>query len=897
MTYPLETKSLGRSDRREWSGIKIFGIFSFLFILVGFFVFLPYFSQGRSLVSGGDARLQHYPALSYYGSYLRNILKTLWSEHRLVIPAWDIGIGYGGDIISTLHYYCLGEPLTLLSVFFSEEHADLCYTILVILRLYLAGMGMICFCRHRHIMGYSSVIAGLIYGFSGYAIAPGVFHPFFVIPMIFLPMLLIGADRLFEHKSPLLFILSVAFALMSNFYFFYMLVIVVVLYAVLQYFRYYDKFRMKEFLPIFLKFLLCSVVGVLIAMPIFLPNLMSIIQSDRISVAREIPLFYPSEYYLALFEGAVSEFGEYYVYLSLSAVSVVSLFILLALPKKENRRVIIAVSVLASFLLFPKIGSIFNGFNYVTNRWIWALIFVISYITAKIIPEAERLTAGQVIKLLVCAFAFYLLCYLPDQALSEQATIAIWVICVCVILVGFVSGRVISGRVFRGFVVVLTIATLAVNGYFHACSDETNWVSISQPFGESYKQYHQSVVGMVNKLPNEGAGRFDSAQWGVEYNAAILHDIGGTGFYFSTVNPGTSRFQRQQMLNTTIDQQYSGLDGRSYLDAALSVAYYISDGTDEQPKPYGYDTEILDHVYTSQHTLPLVYVFDSVYTEGQSLSVTQKQQALLQRAMTDSDFGLPNIAPEFSDYTVPYQIVETHDVTMNEHDFTVEKSGATMTFKLDSIGNSELYCIFEGLDFISEENLPQASMVISGGGISKKLLYATAYDNYTSGRHDFLINLGYSDEKRDELTIRFNTVGTFCFSEFSIVEQPMDNFFQQVDRLADSGVSDISVEGDVISFAVDRESAGIACVAVPYQKGWSATVDGASAEVADIQGGLCGIYLEAGQHQVVLKYQNPVTTLSIALCMVGAILLIGVMLLYRMQMRREQDTECQIWSR
>ncbi len=877
MTYPLEAKSLERSVREEQSSIKIWGIFSFLFILAGFFVFLPYFSQGRSLVSGGDARLQHYPALAYYGSYLRDILKTLWSEHRLVIPAWDIGIGYGGDIISTLHYYCLGEPLTLLSVFFSEEHADLCYTVLVILRLYLAGMGMICFCRHRHIMGYSSVIAGLTYCFSGYAIAPGVFHPFFVIPMIFLPMLLIGADRLFERKSPLLFILSVAFALMSNFYFFYMLVMVVVLYAVLQYFRYFDKFRVKEFVPIFLKFLLCAVVGVLIAMPVFLPNLMSIIQSDRISVAREIPLFYPPEYYLGLLEGTVSEFGEYYVYLSLSAVCMVSLFILLALPKKENRRAMIAVSVLALFLLFPKIGSVFNGFNYVTNRWIWALIFVVCYITAKTLPEAERLTAGQVIKLLVYTFAFYLLCYLPDQVLSEQATIAIWVICVSVILVGLVSGKVISGKVFRGFIVVLTIGTLAVNAYFHAYGEETNWVSLSQPFGELYEQYHRSSVGTVNDLPNEGQGRFDSAKWGVEYNAAILHDIGGTGVYFSTINPGASRFQRQQMLDTTIDQQYSGLDGRSYLDAALSVAYYISDGIDEQPKPYGYDTEISDGIFTSRHTLPLVYAFDSVYTEGESLSVTQKQQTLLQRAMTEDDFGLPNSVPEFSDYAVPYQIVEAHDVTMNEHDFTVEKSGATMTFQLDSIGNSELYCIFEGLDFISEGNLPQASMVISGGGISKKLLYATAYDNYTSGRHDFLINLGYSDEKREELTIQFNTVGTFCFSEFSIVEQPMDDFFQQVDRLADSGISDISVENDVISFAADRERAGIACVAVPFQKGWSATVDGAPAEVIDIQGGLCGIYLDAGQHQVVMKYQNPVTTLSVVLCLIGVISLIGVM--------------------
>ncbi len=238
-------------------------------------------------------------------------------------------------------------------------------------------------------------------------------------------MLLIGADRLFENMSPVLFILSVALALMSSFYFFYILVMIVVLYAALQYFSYYKKFDMKEFAHIFFKFLLCAMIGVLIAMPIFLPNLMSILQSNRIAITRQIPLFYPAEYYRSLPDGIISEFGEYYAYLSLSAVAMVSLFTMLALPQKENRSLIIAIAVLFSFLLIPKIGSMFNGFNYVTNRWIWALIFAIGYMTAKILPKTEELSPVQLIKVLVLTFVFHLLCYLPDHALSRQSTIAI----------------------------------------------------------------------------------------------------------------------------------------------------------------------------------------------------------------------------------------------------------------------------------------------------------------------------------------------------------------------------------------------------------------------------------------------------------------------------------------
>lgn len=865
------------------SNNKSFLAFSVLFLVVGFFVFLPYFANGRSLICSGDAAVQHYPALSYYGSYLRSILRTLWQEHRLVIPTWDMGIGYGGDIITTLHYYCLGDPLTLLSVFFSEGQTELCYNILVVLRLYLSGISMLCYCKHRKLEDYASVIGALIYSFSGYAVSAGVFHPFFAIPMIYLPLLLLGADLLFENKNPLLFILSVAFALLSNFYFFYMLVIIVVLYALLRYFSYYGKFDFSTVIRIFGRFLSCAVIGVLIAMPVFLPNLLSLLQSNRVSVERQIPLFYPPAYYRDLFEGIISEFGMYYVYISISPVAIAALFTMLSRPYKENRWLIIAVAVLFSFLLIPAVGSIFNGFNYVTNRWIWALIFVLSYITAKNLPKTEELTKGQWIKILAFSVVFFLLCYIPDHRISKQTVLSFAALFGCIAMAVLISQKRISKRFFRGTMIVLTIGTLVVNGYFHASGRFGNWVGNSQLSGEAYSRYYQSVVKMVDELPNEGAGRFDSAKGAVDYNAALLHDIGGTGFYFSTINPGTAQFQREQMMNCVVDQQFSGLDGRSYLAAALSVAYYISDEQEAQPKPYGYDQLVADHVYTSSHTLPLVYAFDTVYTGGESLTVTQKQQALLQRAMTDETFGLPDQAPEFSDRTVPYRITQAKDVSVGDGSFAVEKPGATLTLSFDGVTNSELYCIFEGLEYESDDHASQVGLEITCDQVSQTLQYKTPYDNYTSDRHDFLVNLGYSEKSRTELTISFNRAGTIRFSEFSIVAQPMEDFFDRIDQLAHSGISDIAVENGQIFFSSDRKTAGIACIAVPFQEGWSAKVDGKKAEVLNIQGGLCGIYLDAGQHDVVLSYKNPVTNLSFALCIFGIGLLGFVMFQYKKQ--------------
>ena len=69
-----------------------------------------------------DGVPQHLNSLAYYGRYLRQVLYTLFIEHKLSLPLWDMHIGYGSDILTTLHYYVIGDPLTLLAVFVPESH-------------------------------------------------------------------------------------------------------------------------------------------------------------------------------------------------------------------------------------------------------------------------------------------------------------------------------------------------------------------------------------------------------------------------------------------------------------------------------------------------------------------------------------------------------------------------------------------------------------------------------------------------------------------------------------------------------------------------------------------------------------------------------------------------------
>lgn len=142
-------------------------------------ILLIFQKNGKSFIRGGDGLGQHYVALEYWGKYLRRIVKGILLEHRLNIPQWDLHIGYGADILTTLHYYVIGDPLNLLAVFVPAAYMEYIYGFLCFLRYYLAGITFSMYCFY-HKNGKLPVLLGsLIYVYSQWMIVDRAGTPVF----------------------------------------------------------------------------------------------------------------------------------------------------------------------------------------------------------------------------------------------------------------------------------------------------------------------------------------------------------------------------------------------------------------------------------------------------------------------------------------------------------------------------------------------------------------------------------------------------------------------------------------------------------------------------------------------------------------------------------------------
>ena len=144
-----------------------FLLYTIVFLFISAFIYSYFYFNGKSVIWSHDGVPQHVNSLSYYGEYLRGILKTLFVEHKLTIPMWDMHIGYGSDILTTLHYYVIGDPLTLSSVFVPAEYTEILYTVLIFVRIYLAGITFSLYSFYHKNPKQATFFGTLIYIFAG----------------------------------------------------------------------------------------------------------------------------------------------------------------------------------------------------------------------------------------------------------------------------------------------------------------------------------------------------------------------------------------------------------------------------------------------------------------------------------------------------------------------------------------------------------------------------------------------------------------------------------------------------------------------------------------------------------------------------------------------------------
>ena len=91
-------------NQRQKNGKRnYFILYTILFVIIMAIGMAVFFVNHKSMIWKEDGFRQHYVALAYFGKWGREIIKNIFLYHTFEIPLWDFSIGYGSDILTTLH--------------------------------------------------------------------------------------------------------------------------------------------------------------------------------------------------------------------------------------------------------------------------------------------------------------------------------------------------------------------------------------------------------------------------------------------------------------------------------------------------------------------------------------------------------------------------------------------------------------------------------------------------------------------------------------------------------------------------------------------------------------------------------------------------------------------------
>lgn len=817
-------------------------LYTALFWIFASMILYFYYSQGRTMIDyNGDGFRQHFRALLYYSDYLKTIIHNLFSGH-LIIPQWDFAIGEGNDIIQTFHYYCLGDLFTFFSFLFPREKMYLYYDLSALFRMYASGIafGWLCFQKKKDDL--PAILSGsMLYAYSEYALFAVSAHVFFISAAFFLPLIILGVEKIMDGEKPYLFSIAVALSCLSNIYFFYMNVLSTVFYVAVRILVMHRSIR--ESIGILGKLLLYSVIGLLMSSVITLPMLEIILSGSRLNSEIISPVLYTSLEYIRMYSGYV--FDGYNFFGGFSILGLLATFYLLA--ERKNRTLIFLWLMGIVFSCLPWIGKLYNALIYPTTRWMYALSLLMSYI---IVDHFEEIRDGRkgFACLLLITVGYYCSALFFNREIWQVYVLYLAGSLFTILFCRFVK-QVNLKRVMITMVALFCVFFEIVFRYSPRWWDMTSTGATIEEVNEIQKDEHYLFDEREDDFYRYSGDHMQT-------NQSIHGKRSSTQYYWSIANANVIEYRRYLGLLDHNNHHYDHYDDRFSLNTLAGVRYFIE--SDKGFIPYGYelaDTVKGYRIYESEYSLPLLFVYDSylITDEWKDLKLEERQEALLQTAVVDEALeGFIHEQINSSAYDLKTEISETDGVELEEHLIRVINEKGSLVLKAQNQDEGEYYLIVEGLYSDTDANLS-----IYHGDMRKSLYYKGPYHFAYPDKHEFVVNLGYMESFDGEVRIQFPSIGEYTYENIRIACQPLDQQIDELKKRKEMKINDLTVRTNEVSADISLNENEIVCLSIPYSKGWKAFVDDKETELFRCGVAYSGIIVEKGQHSLELSYSTP----------------------------------------
>lgn len=894
-----------------------YGVYTLMFLLMCIVAFLPFFTEGKSFVWGAgveDGLSQHFSALAYYGEALREFFRNLLAGHPKLVM-WDMSLGYGADILSTLNYYAIGDPLNLLYGFVSPKNTETMYNFMIVLRMYLAGITFIMYARKMKKRSYGTVIGALVYVFSGFCFRLGLRHPFFINPMIYFPLLCLGIEKIYQRERPYVFIFAVCVSAMSNYYFLYMLTIFAVIYAWIRFYKYTEENKMKNFCLTILKFGMYYTLGIAMAAVILLPSVIGFLGNGRYGngVDWKSLIVYPGKYYLLFIENFIGygNMGSNTNAGYLPIVGIVVLFTLFSQRMKHKKyRAAFIASIIA--LILPIFGYAFNGFSYANNRWAFALSFIVALLTAEMYPRLFVMSKRQQIGIGAGIIIYTVFCIIVNASGEEilknkgiMAACGLIAVFYILLLIFQRLGYDTQKRIVRVSMAILLLISVGVHGYYRFDPKGYAYTQEFMDQGQAYRTLKEDDIRMLSKVNDPSVYRVHAEGYRYKNYGLINHLNTISGYYSITAKCVTDTIKGYDTLGMQYADKYKGVDQRLGLLSLAGVKYITVAHNSQVAKdvssmgdvPYGVEKLRKKGnitLYKNKYALPFAYAYDSYMTEQQyeQLNGIGKEQAMLAQIILNQHPADKEIQHNEQRNGPDIQTISLPETRISS---PKGKKYADITVPVEK--DKETYLYFKNLVYHGKKNGDDKfiltgrkgtkGILVTQNDVQQKIHIQSTFNPYYFGRKDYIVKINHQTSKaKEKVRLNFLSPGEYEFDDISLITVPKKDVLARLKERKENSMKQIQYEGNHFRGVYHAKKDQILCVTIPYSKGWKATVNGNRTKIYKANGMFMGIIMKKGTQSVKLDYETPGLKIGAGISLVAWIGL-GIYRLYFEKYRKK----------
>ncbi|MDW0110574.1 YfhO family protein [Sporosarcina aquimarina] len=708
-------------------------------------------------------------------------------------------------------------------------------------------------------------IGAVIYGVSILYFRHVTYWEFFADAMLFLPILLIGAERIIRFGKPSWFIAAVALSMVDNFYFAYINFLLTFIYIGFRWFIPLvvdEQKRMRQIV----QFLVGGLTGAAISAPFFVPAVYGYLNNFRPPFEGEIPLF-------ELTENILSD-GKLVV---LPAIAAVSLFLYPLYQDKKFRLFALLTIILTILHASPAVGSLFNGLSAPQFRWEHMLMLVAGGLTAVALQHWKELQLKHAVVAIAGAFTLYLIVDNMNlegkPSLYADSLVVMAFVLFAVVLLSKIPQLKHWDIALWAVVVgsVLVTVNLFQEEKLTGNNDKVNQIQgqgIPQSFFKSDKYNSQASDALIDKLSKSESDPLARFDWmiGTRNNTPIVQDYLGMSVYSSILNKNLLHFYLEELaidMGRESVSRYAGLGGRTNLYSLLNGVYAVR-SEKGNPVPFGFshvDENGDLKAFENQYRLPFVRTANRIYTEEEleASPVIVREHAMLNGVILD-EWNEKTQSPPAAENLI-------NQVTIDPVRATYEKNQLVVTGKDGGI-----------------------DLTVSDRGVLKEDAYVSFHLKRTTADIGFHLKVNdYTTTRKrtdsiyrtrvNDLTIRVpseNVIrirvpeGSYTLRDLALYTEDYKALEEAKSDSLKTPTPEVNWKGGHVDVRLDNvNNDPIAVMPIPFEKGWTVKVNGEKQSLLKANYAFTGVPIEQGTNTIEMTYRPPYFTVSLMLSLLG----------------------------